>query len=79
MSTVREDLAFWIRAYRGGHQMTQWDLGEAVGLDSTAISKIESTERGTKAEELMRIAEAFGIEHADLMKPAPRRAPSGRE
>lgn len=57
--------------YRRG--LTQAELATAVGLDRTAISRIEAGSRSLAATELARVAAVLGVPAGDLLQPAPAR------
>ncbi|MHB1846071.1 MAG: helix-turn-helix domain-containing protein [Deltaproteobacteria bacterium] len=54
--TSLEELGARLSGARKGAGLTQADLGQRVGLDRTAITKIEAGSRGVDALELSRIA-----------------------
>jgi Zn-dependent peptidase ImmA (M78 family)/DNA-binding XRE family transcriptional regulator len=58
------------RYHRG---LTQAELATAVGLDRTAVSRIEAGTRSLAAIELARFAAALEIPVPDLLQPAPER------
>lgn len=49
--------------------LTQSQLGEAVGLPQSAISRIESGDRSVEADELVRIAQALRVSQDRLVVP----------
>lgn len=52
-------LAWRLRQYREQAGLTQEKAAEVLGLDPTAISKIEHGERGVSAMELLALAKAY--------------------
>jgi transcriptional regulator with XRE-family HTH domain len=47
------------RVFRQGHNMSQIEAGKILGLNQSAISRIESGEQELSAEELFRFCEAL--------------------
>jgi transcriptional regulator with XRE-family HTH domain len=66
-----------IRALREAHGMTQGQFGEIIGLDETAISKIENGRRGLAATELASICDHFGMRSDELLFGDGERAQAG--
>lgn len=62
-----------IRDARVRRQMSQSDLGSAVGLDKTILSKIENGVRAVSSIELADLSDALGVSMRDL---AGARSPS---
>lgn len=58
-----------IRKLRERTQKTQTELAAAVGIDSTAISKIESGDRQLRATELGAIAKYLGVSQLAILEP----------
>ncbi len=58
-----------IKATRERVGLTQPDLSAAIGLDVSAISKIESGSRSVKSDELVVIASALGVSAMALLEP----------
>lgn len=55
-----------VRELRKMRGWSQEKLGDKVGLSKSQISNIELNRRGTRVETQIRIAEALGVEVADL-------------
>lgn len=63
-----------IKAARARRGLSQAELGDAVGLDKTAISKIEHDVRSVSSTELADISDALGVSMRDLVRsrrPSP--------
>lgn len=75
VQTVK-DLGEQIRRFRVQRRLDQTELAERIGLDRSAVSKIESGTRRVTALELVRIAQALDVHVPDLMflPPEPVRA-----
>ena len=58
-----------IKATRERSGLTQPDLSAAIGLDVSAISKIENGSRSVKSDELVAIASALGVSAMALLEP----------
>jgi transcriptional regulator with XRE-family HTH domain len=56
-----------IKTLRETHGLTQEQFGGIIGLDETAVSKIEHGKRGLAATELARVCERFGIRSDELL------------
>jgi transcriptional regulator with XRE-family HTH domain len=56
-----------MKALRETHGLTQEQFGEIIGLDETAVSKIEHGKRGLAAAELAQICEHFGIRSDEVL------------
>jgi Zn-dependent peptidase ImmA (M78 family)/transcriptional regulator with XRE-family HTH domain len=52
--------------------LTQLELAAAVGLDRTAVSRIEAGSRSLAAVELVIVAEVLAVPMEELLKAAPR-------
>lgn len=65
------DLGQRIAAARDRAGLTQAQLGEDVGLTQSAISRIESGERGIDSLELAAIAERLGVPVVELLETRP--------
>lgn len=61
------DLGARIKALREQQQMTQAALGEAVGVDQSAVSRIEDGSRPLAARELAAASSALGVTVAALL------------
>jgi transcriptional regulator with XRE-family HTH domain len=66
-----------IRALRETYGMTQGQFGEIVGVDETAISKIENGKRGLAATELAIICAHFEMRSDELLFGGDDRARAG--
>jgi len=61
-SHVDKAIAFQIRAMRERYEMNQTELGELVGMNQNAISRLESQKRGRPTiTTLKRLAAAFDV------------------
>jgi Zn-dependent peptidase ImmA (M78 family)/transcriptional regulator with XRE-family HTH domain len=60
-----------IRSHREAQGLQAQDLAGRIGLDATALSKIENGKRAVKAEELARIADALRVSPLALLEEAP--------
>lgn len=58
---VASSIADRVRVLRDKHTMTQAELGAVLGVDHTAISRIEAGRRGLAMPELARLATHFGV------------------
>lgn len=67
MSEYRKTLALNVRWARRQAHMSQADLALRLGIDKTAVSRIETGQRGVSAEELARIADVFGVSTDGLL------------
>jgi len=66
MSTLRSRFGERIRQLRTSKGLTQEELAEAVGVSTDFISLIERGERAPSFENLERLAEALGVNVAEL-------------
>ena len=55
-----------IRLYRN---MIQLDLGEAIGMERSEISKIENGKKNVEFNTMIRLAEALEVELSDFFSP----------
>lgn len=55
-----------IRLYRN---MIQLDLGEAIGMERSEISKIENGKKNIEFNTMVRLAEALEVELSDFFSP----------
>ena len=66
-----------IRARRKELGLSQAELAARLRMFQTAVSKMETGEREVTVTELQRLAEALGVDAADLIRetrpPTPRR------
>lgn len=78
MSEEEEALAWRLRQYREQVAMTQGEAAKVLGLDATAITKIEHGERGISAMELAALAKAYRVEVSTLLgeEQPPRESPN---
>ena len=56
-----------IRAFRERDGLTQHEVGDCLGLNASAISRIESAARGVSAFELGLLSQSFGWDPRDLL------------
>lgn len=56
-----------IRDYRREKKMSQFDLGQAMGIDQTLISRIERDRRKVTADELTKFAYVLGVTIEELL------------
>lgn len=61
----------YVRAWRKRARMTQEKLAEVIGAKTSTISMIENGHQGLTIDKLAEIADALGIEPADLLTPPP--------
>lgn len=64
-----EVLARNVRLLREQVPMTQVQLADAVGVDSTAIVRIEKAKRDVRVHELLELAAAMNVTPVDLVAP----------
>lgn len=81
---MEKEIGDRVRLLREENGTSQAQLGEALGLDQTAVSKIESGKRAMTARELMLVAQFFGVTTSRLIEPEPvavalRAGDAGRE
>ena len=67
ISEEEETLAWRLRQYRERAGMKQSEAAKVLGLDSTAITKIEHGERGVSAMELLALAKAYHVNVGTLL------------
>jgi len=68
MSKIREILAANMRKYRAETGLSQEDLAAICGLHRTYISDVERCERNLSIDNIEKIANAFNISVAELLK-----------
>lgn len=68
MSKIRELLATNMRKYRAETGLSQEDLAAICGLHRTYISDVERCERNLSIDNIEKIANAFNISVAELLK-----------
>lgn len=49
--------------------MIQLDLGEAIGMERSEISKIENGKKNVEFNTMIRLAEALEVELSDFFSP----------
>src|SRR6266566_7292232 len=62
-----------IRLLRYERELTQEELGTAVGISRNFVSLIEHGEHGMNLVRLFALARALEIEPAQLLRPTPQR------
>lgn len=62
-----KDLGTRIKALREQRQMAQAVLGDAIGVDQSAVSRIEDGSRPLAARELAAVSSALGVTVAALL------------
>ena len=65
---TQEDLGKRLRWARERAGLTQEEAGRALGLDDTAIAKMERGRRGVGALELKRLASLYGVATEELLE-----------
>jgi transcriptional regulator with XRE-family HTH domain len=68
---MEKEMGDRVRQLRENSGASQAQLGEALGLDQTAVSKIEAGKRGLTARELMLAAQFFGVTTSAIIEPEP--------
>jgi len=66
---VEQELGARIRELREASSILAGELAEQIGIDATAMSKIENGRRGVKSAELARIARALRVSPLALLEP----------
>lgn len=66
----KEIFAENIRRLRTSTGLSQEELADRAGLHRTYISSIERAERNVSLENIFLLAQALGVEAADLVTPA---------
>ena len=74
MDDLRETLAINVRRLRHERCWTQEELADRVGLSARYVGQVERAQASASVTVLGRLADALGVEPAELLK-AP---PSGR-
>ncbi|MCL5959469.1 MAG: helix-turn-helix transcriptional regulator [Chloroflexi bacterium] len=72
---TKEELGRRIAEARRKAGLTQEDLGTAVGLDRTAVTRIEQGRRGLDTLQMTAIADVLGREPAFFFEPAEEQPP----
>lgn len=65
---IREVLALNLRKYRQAQALSQEELAHRADIDRTYISAIERSVYAASIEVVDRLAQALGIEAADLLR-----------
>ena len=65
---IREVLALNLRKYRQARGLSQEELAHRADIDRTYISAIERSVYAASIEVVDRLAQALGIEAADLLR-----------
>lgn len=65
---TQEELGKRLRRARERARLTQEEAGRALGLDDTAVAKMERGRRGVGALELKRLASLYGVAVEDLLE-----------
>jgi Zn-dependent peptidase ImmA (M78 family)/transcriptional regulator with XRE-family HTH domain len=71
MHLMEPEVGARIRRLREAAGLRAHDLASRVGLDATAMSKIENGRRGVKSTELARLAEALNVSPLALLEDDP--------
>ena len=66
---IREVLAANLRHYRREKAWSQEELAHRVGIDRTYVSALERCLYAASVDVLEKLAAAFGIEAAELIRP----------
>jgi transcriptional regulator with XRE-family HTH domain len=64
---LREIVGMCVRLERTRNNLSQEELGQAIGRDQAYISQIESAARSLTVDVLGRISEVLGVRPAELM------------
>ena len=67
---LKEVMAINLRRLRHAKQMTQEELAEGAGLSARSVGAIERADVSASVTVLGRIADALGVEAADLIRKA---------
>ena len=65
---IREVLALNLRKYRQAQGLSQEELADRADIDRTYISALERSVYAASIEVVDRLAQALGIEAADLLR-----------
>jgi transcriptional regulator with XRE-family HTH domain len=71
---LKEVMAINLRRLRHEKQMTQEQLAETAGLSARYVGGIERADVSASVTVLGRIAEALGVEAAELVRAVPAKA-----
>jgi len=66
----RRAVGYRIRQVREHHNLSQRQLCERTGIDIATYSRIEQGHSSPKLDTLIRIADAIGVDLAELVRPA---------
>lgn len=72
LSSLRELLAYNVRAYRVTQRLSQEQLGFAAGLDRTFISQVERARINVSLDNIEKLALALTISGAALLQQPSR-------
>lgn len=73
MVDLRKRFGKLVAAHRRRRGMTQYQLAEAADLSPTMIVRIENGSSGARFPSIERIAEALGVDPAELFTPGSNR------
>ncbi len=59
--TVRDGILGVLRARREAMGLSQWKLGQGIGLHRDTLSKLETGDRTPRLDTLIRLADALGL------------------
>lgn len=68
---IRESLALNLREYRRVQDLSQEELAHRADIDRTYMSAIERCRYSASVDVLAKLAQALGVEAADLLKTPP--------
>ncbi len=71
---LKEVMAINLRRLRHAKQMTQEELADGAGLSARYVGAIERADVSASVTVLGRIADALGVEAADLIRKATPKA-----
>lgn len=74
---LRQVFASNVRRLRAEHKLSQEALADEVGMDRSYLSTVETSATNIGLDLLEKIAEALGVEPADLLKK-PSKSAGGR-
>jgi transcriptional regulator with XRE-family HTH domain len=69
-----DEIGAFIRSLRKERGLTQTDIGKVLGLEKTAVSKIESGARALTAKELIWLADYFTLSSKEIACREPEGA-----
>ena len=72
MNQRPESFAAAIRAAREAAGISQVELARRMGMDQSAINRIESGRRAVSEPTMWRVATALGLSMAELVQGGPR-------